>query len=216
MLASVPINLARDTMLGFDTRFLPDDTELIRRLNEEERRLIDELIRFDRMEMVFPGDANAAVSVAVWAASYTYPAAAWRIRQVRVNYVAGQPLVARIIPSNNRHNVPVHHPSLYIQGADFYPIDGGTSLLTRIYGWGDASEVEFDYVTEPTALTAGTSTLNSPDEASTYLAMKLAHYMATRAKVADATMREIKEQLKDERTRLFQRWDTGLAADQVG
>lgn len=214
-LVSEVIDLARDRMLGFDTGFLPDNTEILRRITSREKVLVDRLIRIDRMGKSLPGDLNATVSVAVFASSYDYSGVApaiWRIRQTRVNYSSGTPQEAKIVTSNWRHNFPPIHPSLYIQGTFFFPLDGATSLVTRIYGWLDAASIEVDYVSEPVALTAAADTLAAPDEAVPFLAADLAVWLGTRGKVAVTTLNQFKEDRREEEEKLFFLWEGGTSA----
>lgn len=209
--ASEVLDLARDGMLGFDDAFL-EDAVLLRRLTQRQKVLIDRLIRLDRMGEALPGDANANVSVAVYAASYVIPAAAWRVRQTRVNYSSGTSQQAFIVPANWRHNVPEETPAMYFQGANFFPLDGATSVGTRIYGWLDAANVEFDYVTEPADLSADTDTIAAPDEAIPFLAADLKVLMGTRGKVAVTTLNEFKGDRDAEERKLFQLWEGGRSA----
>lgn len=194
------LDYARDTMLGFDEGFLPEDTEILRRLFREEKSLIEELLRLDNMALELPGDATGTVAVVGYAASYAKPATLWRVRQATLTYTAGDPRTIRIVPANWRHTIPATQPSMYFKDANFWPIDDGS---TRIYGWALADDVEFDFVTEPTSHANDSSTLNAPDEAIPFLAMYLAHFMATRGKVADLTLREIKDLRDREKARLL-------------
>jgi len=213
MLASEIITMARDTMLGFDAGFLPTDAELLVRLSEEQRKLLEELLRLDNMAFVLPGDASGSVSVAVYAASYALPATLWRLREAEVTFSTGPSKTLKLVPSNWRHTVPQYTPSAYVKGSSFYPIDNGS---TRIHGWSTASTVEFDFVTEPVNLTAASDTVASPDEAKGYLAHHLAHFMAVRGKVAEATLREVKELRDREKQRLMGLAKSVPGAEQFG
>jgi len=205
------LDLARDTMLGFGLGFLPEDTELLRRLFREERSLIEELLRLDNMALVMPGDATATVDVSSYVVSYAKPATLWRVRQAALDYTTGPSRTIKTVPANWRHTIPAFQPSMYFAGANFFPIDNGT---TRIYGWTAADDVVFDFVTEPVALTAGTDTLNAPDEAVPYLGNYLAHFMAVRGKVAQLTLNEIKAHSEREKARLLALAKSQPGADQ--
>jgi len=192
---------ARETMRGFDYRFLPLDDELMRRLWREERSLLSELVRIDNMALALPGDSQAAVDVSVYAASYDLPATLWRVRQATLSYSAGDSRPVRMVSANWRNGIPREHPSMYFQGSKLYPLDGGA---TRRYGWSLAASLDLEFIAEPRQLTSLDATLNAPDEAIPYLAMFLAHYMAVRGKVAQQTLAEIKALLSTARSRLFE------------
>lgn len=211
MLASEILTYARDTMLGFNTGFLPQDTELLVRLSQEQRKLLEELVHIDNMALDLPGDTSDTVDVSVYAASYALDVTLWRVRQAEVTYSAGPPKTLRIVPSSWRHTIPQFTPSAYIKGGSFYPLDNGSS---RIHGWNLASTVVWDFITEPTDLTAGSDTVATPDEALGYLGHFLAHYMAVRGKVAEQTLREIKASRDQEKLRLIGLAKAQPAADQ--
>lgn len=182
--------LARDTMRGFDTRFLRTDQELWRRLLRLEKRTIRKLVRLDNMALSLPGDAQATIGLTPYQASYDLPLDFWAHRQMTAVYATGPDLPVRVVPSNHRGMVPATTPSLYLVGLGVFPMDGGA--IPRRFGWAGASQLVVDYVTEPTLHTSSSSQLHAPDEAVEYLAHELALYMATRAKSAEAVLEEIR------------------------
>lgn len=185
------LDFARETMRGFDTRFLPGDGELLRRLLRLEERTIEKLVRLDNMTLELPGDAQDTVDVSTYAASYDLDATFWRNRQATAQFSSGPDLPVRVVPPNHRGFVPETTPAAYIIGSKFYLMDGGAAA--RVWGWSGVQSVVWDFVTAPAAHASDASTLNAPDEAVEYLAHELAVFMATRGKVAEATLREIKE-----------------------
>lgn len=199
-LASAVLDRARDTMRGFDTRFLPGSTELLRRLTDEERTLLHELVAVDNLSLSLPDDSSDTVDVSTYAVSYALPAGAWRTRAFSLAYTNGQDNPVRRVSPQHRLMVPQFTPSLYILGSDLYPIDGGSA---RLYGWSGAQTLTVHFITEPPELTAATDTLNAPDEAIPYLSFTLAHFMAVRAKSAEAILREIKEKRQEHHSRLM-------------
>lgn len=194
------IQLARDTMLGFDAAFLPSETELLRKLLREERTLLEEFVLLDNMAFELPTDTETTVDVSVFAVSYAKPATLWRLRQATLVYSAGKSRTIRTVPANWRHSTPQQFPSMYFKGADFFPLDNGA---VRRYGWDLAQDVVLDYITEPIAFATEEQELTAPDEAATYLGHVLAYFMAVRAKVASQSLTEIKEMKDTEHQRLL-------------
>lgn len=201
MKASEPIGLARDTMLGFDYSFLPQETELLRRLAQEQRKLLEELILLENMALELPGDKQFSVDISTYVASYSVPSDLWRVRQTTVEFSTGPDMAVRRVPSSWRNRVPQYQPAMYLQGSSFFPIDNGS---TRTYGWSGAAAVVWDYITEPTDPAAATDLMEVPDEALEYLGAFLAHYMGVRGKVAELTLRELKGHREAAKARLLQ------------
>ncbi len=194
------IQLARDTMLGFDPAFLPTETELLRKLLREERSVLEELVLIDNMAFELPTDTQTTVGVSTFAVSYAKPATLWRLRQATLVYSAGRSRTIRTVPANWRHSTPQQFPSMYFQGVNFFPLDFGAA---RRYGWALAQDVILDYITEPIVFATEDQNITAPDEAATYLGFVLAHYMAVRAKVASQSLGEIKEMKDTEHQRLL-------------
>ena len=180
------IDRARDELIGYDIDFALDPI-LFRAFNDEQRQLLEELVRVNS-GLVFPGDTNQTVSVAVYAASYALDATFWRLRRWKlVDATADtRDRTIQLVSPQLRADIPSTHPSAYIVGTSVFPIDGVFDglLTSRIYGWEDAASIDYDFIVEPTDVTALAGVIALPDEVRPYMAAWLAAKLALRGNVS--------------------------------
>lgn len=185
---------AREVLRDFDTKFLPDNTQLHAVLGRQEKAILPSLVAIAKSGFEFPGDGSGNVDISTWAESYTLPDGFWRHRHTVVNFDSGAKIPVQVVPGSWEQNIPPVEPAMFLRGPNFYPIDGVTDGLasSRSFGWSDADSVDIRFITEPTEKTSDGDALDAPDEAVAYLAYALARYMATRSKAADSTVQQIR------------------------
>jgi hypothetical protein len=200
------IDRARDELIGYDIDFALDPI-LFRAFNDEQRQLLEELVRVDS-GLVFPGDTNQTVSVVGWAASYALHATFWRLRGMKlVDATADtRERTIQLVSPQLRHDIPSTQPSAYIVGTDIFPIDGvfDAAAGSRIYGWEDAATIDYDFITEPTDVTALTDVIALPDEARPFMAAWLAEKLAVRGNVSQQGVQLLVQRRDALKGRLFQ------------
>ena len=193
MLVSDVVSRTREVLIGFDLRFTLDAVAF-RELSDEQETLVERIVTEVNQGYPLPGDATAPVAVGAYVESYAAPAAAWRIRNLRLTRTVGDPTDIQIVGPSFRSGVPPVWPSAFVKGTDIYPVDGVYDGLvgSRTYGWESALSIEVDHVTEPVDLTALGNTMAAPDDARSYLGYWLAVMFATRGHVSDSQVAQIR------------------------
>lgn len=106
------------------------------------------------------------------------------LKYVSFHYVNSNGLVhphpIRIVRDDQYDNPP-EHPSAVIRGSTFFPCDPAgtrwTASGSRGYYVGNGDKVVYRYIARPAALTTGTQTLASPDEARNFFVKSLVYQL---------------------------------------